>query len=586
MPTTLVLVAGQSYRVGQVGAFFRIPLGYTNLYAICTQVGADAIPEGTPPPPSLEGAGDPEHALHGYRWLTVALFGEAVGGVFQRGVGEYPTVGDQVHLVTNTDLRVIYESQVAVGAVAVGTVASSTGIPAHVSVSDLVSRHSAIVGSTGTGKSNLMTVLLEELTSGVFPAARVVVIDPHGEYASAVRSFAEVFAVNPDEGVGEKELSVPFWALPLTELLGVTTGPLQPNVEAAIRDKVLEMKVAAAESLDNPPGSETLSADSPIPFSIRRLWFELDDFERQTFSASGTAQNPSNLEAKEEEGDASSLRFTRYPAASPYNQAPYRNQKKRNIERQLDLMRSRLLDSRFEFLFSPGQGLAPSLDGRVENDLDVLLRGWVGHSRPLTVFDVSGFPSEILGVVVGTMIRIIYDCLFWAMDLPIGGRSQPLLLVLEEAHLFLPDGSESAAHRIIGRVAKEGRKYGVGLALVTQRPVDLDSAVLSQCGTIMSLRLTNSADRARVTEKFPDDLGGLSSLLPALRTGEGIFVGEAFPIPSRVRVRHALHKQEGSDPPLLEGWRKLERPDGSSYAEAVANWRTQSRVSSPAEGGA
>jgi uncharacterized protein len=194
------------------------------------------------------------------------------------------------------------------------------------------------------------------------------------------------------------------------------------------------------------------------------------------------------------------------------------------------------------------------------------------------VLDVSGLPSEVRGAIIGTTLRIVYDLLFWSGDLPIAGKQQPLLIVLEEAHLYLPEGTKSAAHRTVTRIAKEGRKYGVGLLVVTQRPSEIDHTVLSQCGTLVSLRLTNAGDRSVVAGAMPDDLAGLSSMLPALRTGEALAVGEAVPIPTRIRIRRARQKPEGSDPDVAGAWASDPRPDSIHYATAVARWRAQSFV--------
>lgn len=577
MPSTLVMIGGESYRVGQIGGFFRVPLGYTNLYAVCTQIGADAAPPG-----SAEGSfgnaleDNPQLRLSGYRWMSVVLFGEALGSEFERGVGQYPTVGDEVHLVTNDDLKIIYGwAKGKKGTISIGRIAAASGISADISVAGLVSRHSSIVGSTGAGKSNLVTVLLETVSDGSLPNARAIVIDPHGEYATALGDRARVFRIRPNEEAGERPLRVPFWALPFNELQQLTLGSLQPNHEASIRDEVLDMKASAAQQLALPPPAETLTADSPVPFSIKKLWYELDKFERITFPVNAP-QADDNAYAPDHVGDATLLRSDQYPAASAYNQAPYKNQKKRNLERHLDLMRSRLKDARFSFLFSPGGGYEPDLNGVVQSDLDSLVRDWVGHDKPVTIFDVSGLPSEILPTIVGTMLRVVYDMLFWAQDLPIGGRQQPLLIVLDEAHRFVPEGVDSSAHRTLSMIAKEGRKYGTGLMLVTQRPSEIDSGILSQCGSMIALRITNSADRAKVSAVVPDDLGGLVDQLPSLRTGEGIFLGEAMPIPSRVRVRKAKQKPVGDDPKLPDVWQVTPRPDGNLYRCALANWRAQS----------
>ena len=578
MASTLVLIGGESYRVGQVGGFFRVPLGYANLYAVCTQVGADAAPpDSTDREFVAELDADSRLRLSGYRWMTIVLFGEGLGNEFERGIGQYPTIGDEVHLVTNDDLKVIYGwSEGKQGTISVGQIAATSGISADIDVAGLVSRHSAVVGSTGSGKSNLVTVLLEAVSDGSFPNARAIVIDPHGEYATALDDKAHVFRIRPDEAAGEQFLQVPFWALPFSELQQLTLGGLQPNHEAVIRDQILDMKMKAATKLNKPPPLEALTADSPVPFSVKRLWYELDQFERRTFCKSGNQQGSEDAYRPEEVGDAAQLKPDRYPAASPYNQKPYKNQRKRNIERHLDLMRIRLGDARFSFLFTPSGGYEPNLEGEVQSDLDALVRNWVGHDRPVTIFDVSGLPSEVLPTIVGTMLKVVYDMLFWAQDLPIGGRQQPLLVVLDEAHRFVPDGGETSAHRTLSMIAKEGRKYGVGLMLVSQRPSEIDSAVLSQCGSLLALRLTNSTDRTKIAMAVPDDLGGLVEQLPSLRTGEGVFLGEIMPIPSRVRVRRAKRKPIGDDPRLPEAWQTVQRPDGDLYPQALANWRVQS----------
>jgi uncharacterized protein len=366
----------------------------------------------------------------------------------------------------------------------------------------------------------------------------------------------------------------------------MTLGGLQPNHEAAVREQVLDLKTASAAGLRTQPPVETLTADTPVPFSIKRLWYELDQVERKTFKTTGNNQKEDEAYPPEQVGNPDSLTPDRYPIASPYNQAPYKNNRKRNIERQLDLMRSRIRDGRFTFLFSPGGGYEPDLDGRIASDLDDLVSDWVGHDRQITIFDVSGLPSEILPTVVATMLRVVYDTLFWAQDLSVGGRQQPLLVVIDEAHRFLPEGGNTSAHRTLSTIAKEGRKYGVGLTLVTQRPSEIDSAVLSQCGSMIALRITNSADRAKVAAALPDDLGGLADLLPSLRTGEGLFLGEAMAIPSRVRVRKALKKPVGDDPKLPQTWQNAERPSRELYRQALANWRAQSTsavVQAPAE---
>lgn len=561
--SSLVLVDGSSYRIGQIGSFVRIPLGYTNLYGVCSQVGAAAGPTAEEIESDFDG-----------RWITVTLFGESIGGVFERGVGQYPTFGEEVHLITNFELEQIYGSARVGTPLSVGTIASSSGIHAKIDLAKLVSRHSAVVGSSGSGKSNLVAVLLESIAAQGYTSSRVLVIDPHGEYSSAVGDAGEVFSVTPEGD--QKPLHVPYWALPFDELLGVSLGELNASNDAAVRGEVERLRVGGASFLASPPPLHGVTADSPIPFSLRQLWFDLVDYENRSYQDNG-ATTPTVVTP----GDAANLIANTYPSPGGGSAAPFKGPK-RGIVRNLELMKNRLRDSRYNFLLGPGPDLTPTLAGETSQDLDALVASWVGHEKPITVIDLSGAPSDVLSLVTGTVLRIVYDTLFWSADLPIGGRKQPLLVVLEEAHLFLPEGRDSAAQRTVAKIAKEGRKYGVGLMLVSQRPTELDSTALSQCGTIIALRLTNTSDRARVGGAMPDDLADFTALLPSLRTGEAIMAGEAVPIPSRVRIPEAMRKAIGNDPDLAIGWRTLPRPNSADYEAAVKNWRALSFAASRA----
>jgi len=572
VPTTLVMVEGSAHRIGQIGAFVRIPLGYTQLFGVCTQVGADITR-----PMAREDDGvletDPGPEAEGYRWMTIALFGEAVEGRFDRGVGQYPTVGDQVHLVTQTDLGVIY----ATGdgrddTISIGRIAGSDSIRAALRVSALVNRHCCVVGSTGSGKSNLAAVLLRALAASSYDSARVLIVDPHGEHFSALPAESSK-RVAPGQASQTDRLRVPYWALSFGDLARITMGRMGDKEAEFVRDRVRALKVEASRHLDAKPAEQTITADSPIPFSLRRLWWELEDNERMTFT--DRDQKDETRCEKIEDGDPEQLIPPVYPAASLGAAAPFLHQGRRGLARQLELMRARLVDSRFAFLFDNSDGYHPDFEGRVKDDLDTLLVGWLGGPKPITVLDVAAVPSEVLGDVVGSVLSLIYDALFWGMRLPVGGKEQPLMLVLDEAHRFLPATADTSASRVCGRIAREGRKYGVGLMAITQRPSDIDPAVLSQCGTMIALRITNGADRGAVSSTVPDDLGGLTALLPSLRTGEGLVLGEALQVPSRVRIDRAPDRTVGDDPKLPEAWLRS-RPDPAGYADALVAWRAQS----------
>jgi hypothetical protein len=555
--TSLVMVEGESHRIGQIGSMVRIPLGYTHLYGICSQVGAAAIPNSLLSEPGKE---------IDSRWMTVTLFGEAIGDEFERGVSQYPTIDDEVHIATTAELAVIY-NETSAAPLEVGHLAAARSIPAVLNLASLVSRHSVVVGSTGAGKSNLVAVLLESIAEQGYPSARVLVIDPHGEYADAVGENGVVFSVSPN-AAHHRQLYVPYWALPFEEFVAATMGELSPPVTADIRNVVRLKRRDASAHLATAPDLGLITADTPIPFSAKHLWFELNDYEMRTYEDSSYTTT-----ALLAEGDPETLTPNEYKPYAMGSRTPFKGGT-RSITRQLDMMKHRLKDNGFAFLLDPGPDYTPNADGRTDADLDQLLRSWVGHDKPVTVLDLSGAAADTLPVVIGTVLRLVSDALYWAGNLPVGSREQPLLIVLEEAHTFVREGTSSAAHRAVDQIAKEGRKHGVGLMLVSQRPTDLDSTALSQCGTMIALRLTNQADRSRVAAALPDELTDLVNLLPALRTGEAIVTGEAVKVPSRFRIRKARHKPVGSDPDLATGWRMDPRPDPLHYTPAVNAWRT------------
>ena len=217
--------------------------------------------------------------------------------------------------------------------------------------------------------------------------------------------------------------------------------------------------------------------------------------------------------------------------------------------------------------------------------LSDLLSEWLGDIRPITILDLSGIPPAIQSEIVGSVLRIVYDALFWARNLPEGGRERPILIVLEEAHAYLDE--KQIASVAVRKIAKEGRKYGIGMMLVSQRPAEIDQTILSQCGTIFALRLSNSIDRNHIKGAASDNLDGLFAMLPVLRTGEAIIVGEAVNLPIRTLIDRpsSRRRPDSTDPKVVVpgsaedgyespgGWNQ--KRDPSDYAEAVELWRRQ-----------
>lgn len=215
--------------------------------------------------------------------------------------------------------------------------------------------------------------------------------------------------------------------------------------------------------------------------------------------------------------------------------------------------------------------------------MNVLFHEWIGEKN-ITVLDLSGVPNNILNTIIGVLLRIIYDAIFWSRRLSQGGKNRPLLLVMEEAHNYLNDNFKGIASSIVQRIVKEGRKYGIGAMIVSQRPSEINSTILSQCGTIVSLRLSNSTDRSHVTGTVTDNLDGLMSMLPILKTGEAIIVGESVKLPMRTQINppEKERRPDSQDPIVVSenmtekiGWQNPGEIKEEDYKKIIQSWRMQ-----------
>lgn len=578
----LTFIDGHGYRIGQIGSFVRVPIGYIDLYGIVSTIGAGAVPEKLI-----------DTLPYGNRWMTVQLVGEGLRkGEFARGISQYPTIGDPVHLVTEKDLNKIYGHPGSPNFVRIGHLANSESIPALIDIDKIITRHSAVVGSTGAGKSTTVAGLLAALSDEErYPSARILIFDIHGEYSAALKDRANIFRINP--GKDEKQLIIPYWAMNSDELLSITFGSLDDNNRWQVLEKILALKLEAlTRAPRNGVTSENTTVDTPIPFSIHKLWFDLHILINGTHTAQGTGQSSDTL-AYLSDGEGNKIQPGNAMQVIPpkfrtQNQGSgekiYLSGSTLNIRRQLEGLASKLRDSRFDFLFRPGD-LLPNECGVVDNDVDSLLENWIGGSRPISILDLSGIPASILTDLIGVLLRIVYDSLFWSRFLSEGGRERPLLVVLEEAHTYLGQDNGRPAAESVKRIVKEGRKYGIGAMIVSQRPSEIDPTILSQCGTIIAMRLTNSSDRGHVTSVVTDNLEGILSMLPVLRTGEAIVIGEAVNMPIRTCVDPPAknRRPDSSDPIIFSdieepgGWNRHREP--SDYKEVVLAWRKHEPIS-------
>jgi energy-coupling factor transporter ATP-binding protein EcfA2 len=588
-----IYINGQGYRVGQIGSFVRIPIGFIDLFGIISQVGASAAP--TPPP---EKQANDEHS--GNNWMTIQLIGESQrSGTFQRGISQYPTIGDEVHLVSEKELKNIYGQPDKPYFVNIGHISNAESIPALIDINKLITRHSAVVGTTGSGKSTTVASIMNALSDKTrYPSSRIIMLDIHGEYGSALGEKASVYKINANKSPGskEKELYIPFWALNFDELCEISFGEFNNDKDKNIAlERIQKSKIDSfIKSPKKGVSKDTLSADTPIPFSIHHLWHALF---LETFATyyRGKEGVPIDNLAYELDSGGNELKGVPSKGIPPVfkNIVTEAGEEKINylpgslsIGKQLQLLGAKLRIPRYDFIFKPGNW-SPNETGEVVEDLDSLLKGWIGSEKPVTILDLSGVPPDILLTIIGALLRILYEALFWSRKLSQGGRHRPLLLVMEEAHLYLNNDSNGIASKIVQRVVKEGRKYGIGAMIVSQRPSEINTTILSQCGTFFALRLNNTVDRGHITSAVSDNLEGLTGMLPILRTGEAIVLGESVKLPMRTLIQAPPknRRPDSQDPIVYDevqqedsqnpgGW-GIPMEKNPNYEELVEAWRAQ-----------
>lgn len=438
---------------------------------------------------------------------------------FRRGVTRYPMPGCEVFPITTSDLQQIYAADDRAN-ITIGTVYPTEDIPAALYVDAMLGKHFALVGSTGTGKSTGAALILHRICE-LAPQGHIVMIDPHGEYAAAFKANGAIYDVS--------NLQMPYWLMNFEEHCEVF---LTSSGSARQFDADILAKCLLAAKAKSRIGQEIakLTVDAPIPYLLSDL----------------TAIINAEMGKMDRAGDT----------------APYLR-----LKTKIDEIKA---DPRYGFMFS-GMLVADTMAGFLARIFRL-----PGDGKPISIIDVSGVPSEITSVVVAVLARMTFDFAIWSRNEP----QRPILLVCEEAHRYIPAGQEtsSAVGRILGRIAKEGRKYGVSLGLITQRPSDLAEGVLSQCGTIIAMRLNNDRDQAFVRAAMPEGARGFLDSIPALRNRECIICGEGVTIPIRVsfdRLEDA--KRPASNDPLFSAlWRDVGGED-QIIGRTIQRWRAQGK---------
>lgn len=538
--------AGENYPIGQFGSIIKVHFGRRSIYGLVSRLRMKAdyqLEKGLPVASSDE------------RIIEADLFGEGewrrkgddeFALEFERGVATYPLPQQTIYLTPKSELRFIYGD--AKGAVIqLGEHVGSGGAPCYAELNELLGKHTAILGSTGAGKSGTVAAVIHSILERGQIAnhehwhPQIIILDPHNEYGKA---FPAHQRLSTDEG----SLKLPYWLLDLEESLSLFIGKTefaatsQANI---VKNALIAVREQAAEQLGL--DKNQLTVDSPIPYNL------------------GDPTNMDNFGKKQgvlyEEGLIGEINKQR-----PNNQNQGNHEDYNKVIRKIS---SLLNDGRLRFMME-------SWDG-AEDPLPTIVNQFLTQQTTVQIVDLSGVPNEVAGVASAAIARIVFQLKVWQTEAE--RQNSPVLLVCEEAHRYVPNRGEAqyeAAQSAIRRIAKEGRKYGVGLLLVSQRPSEVEATVLSQCNSWIVLRITNDADREHVRSVLPDSMSGLTKMLSGLRRQEAIFVGQAATLPTRVMIRSLSAEQlpRSNDIDFDKGWQKqamtLEQIDS-----VVTKWRYQ-----------
>lgn len=504
---------GDTYPIGQFGSIVKIHFGRRIIFAFVGRLRMKAeyeVERGIAP----QAASDErviEADLFGEgEWLRDTTATPAGWDLkFDRGVATYPLPQQTVYLTPKRELRFIYGHGKG-PSVHLGEHVGTGGTKCYADMNELLGKHTAILGSTGAGKSGTVAAVLHSLLergSGEGLASwkpRIVVLDPHNEYAKAFTD--QHTRLSTDEGT----LKLPYWLLNFQETVSLIIGKTEfvaTSQSNIVKLALLNARVDAAGTLEIRPTD--LTVDSPTPYSIQKFKDEVN------------AQRPQGRDKKEQE---------------PFN----------SVLNKLETLER---DTRMSFMLAPWDGAT--------DEFAPVLSQFVGEGKPVRIVDLSGVPNEVAGICSAVIARTLFNLKVWQTSEE--RARDPVLLVCEEAHRYVPNRGEAqyeAAQEAIRRIAKEGRNYGIGLLLVSQRPSEVEATVLSQCNSWIILRITNEADREHVRAILPDSMAGLTKMLSGLRRQEAIFVGQAAILPSRILVRSLTQDQlpRSNDIDFDKGW--------------------------------
>lgn len=451
------------------------------------------------------------------------------GGTFERGTDVLPTVNSAVYAVAPPTIDSIYR-QYADGNFSLGHLSLIPEQEANIDLDAFLSRHGAILGQTGGGKSWTVASFLQKIAA--FPQSTMILFDLHGEYASAFGDEADVVS-----GAG---IELPYWLMNSEELLGLMVDRSEsaaPNQIAKFKELLQTAKSSHAEN--QALGLDRINIDTPVYFDFADI---LDEFRRLD------TQMVTGVKGGQKQGPLFG-QFTRL------------------------LMRvdSRLNDRRYDLIFHP---TTYATSASMEDLFRRLLGEQTTSRKKVVIVDLSPIPFDVRNSVISLILRCLFDFAYWFRR--VNGVAYPIAVFADEAHIYLNDSETDARSSRLSaeRIAKEGRKYGISLTVVSQRPREVSATILSQCNSFLCLRISNPDDQSYVRNLLPDSVRGITSMLSTLRRGECILLGDSVMMPTRIRIDPPDPAPHSDDTSFYGSWN--EDPDDLDVAAVLDAWRRQS----------
>lgn len=578
---------GKTYRIGRLGTYVTLPMERRTLIGYITRVGYSGDLEPGPNPPA------PRRIT-----LVCQLLGTVQGDRFTRGVNEYPTLGDVVRLGVDEDFGLIFGSfdEMSGGeaghpsSFSMGRFAIDTDFEVRVLGREFFAKHVVVMGNSGSGKSCTTAKIVHEVLR--LRHAQIVLFDIHGEY---LRAFSDDYG-SPLPNVtylSDRNLVLPYWLLAFEEfeqLFVDRNNPLHVNAQKLfLRDAFDKLKLAAAEELGL---RWEYTVDTPIYYSIDHLLTYATNMNNARYVLNtqnyAFARLPFRQLPPAEQERLLLTRRMEFNPATAEGEVPHATYAGRLLG-LINMLEARLNDRRYDFLLKPFQQARHNMDlagkfcedatpGQISQAVAWVLRqmlGQIEERKNLTIVDLSGLPFDVVDTTVAVLTRALFDFNFWSPP----QTRQPVLLIYEEAHNYLPrkpsEGRRTFARDAVEKVAKEGRKYGVCAMIVSQRPCEISESILSQCNTMILMRMNNPDDQEYVARVVSDQFGSLVGLLPSLRPGEGFIIGDSVLMPMRTLIDRPPREPQSANIDFFQQWAC--GTAGSTVEQVVQRWWRQER---------